>query len=682
MKETISMFSFWRRMLCGLFFGSGILVMLGAVASLPAIDKAGPNDRSNISTKIAPWVLREGSRQNQIEFLVVLADQADISGAKQLRTKTEKTHYVRDALWAKTQATQQSLLQWLRDHGIEHRSFYIVNSIWVKASIDIAKILALRPDVLRVEGNPKIRNVPDPLPLTSKALTSPNAVETIEPGISYTHAPQVWALGFTGQGIVVGGMDTGYRWDHNALKNKYRGWNGTSADHNYNWHDSIHSGGGSCGADSPAPCDDNGHGTHTMGTAVGDDGNGNQIGMAPGAKWIGCRNMDQGAGTPATYMECFEFFLAPYPVGGTPQQGDPSKAPDLTTNSWACPASEGCSANTLQAAVEAQRAAGIMTVVAAGNEGPSCSSVQDPPGIYDAAYSIGALTNGTDTIASFSSRGPVAVDNSQRLKPDLTAPGTNVRSSLRTTSGSYGNLSGTSMATPHVAGAVALLWSARPTLRHDIAATETILNNSAAHILSNECGSGPAVSPNNAYGFGRLDVKAAVDHLVLTGAVSRKSHGLSGTFDIPMPLTGEPAVECRSDVGNYTLVFTFDNNIMSGSASMTGGVGSVSGTPTFSGNTMTVNLTGVTDVQKITVTLTGVTDTLAQVLPDTAMSLNILAGDATGNKSVNASDVAQIKAKSGATLNATNFREDVTASGSINASDVSFAKARSGTSLP
>src|SRR2546430_14358629 len=99
--------------------------------------------------------------------------------------------------------------------------------------------------------------------------------------------------------------------------------------------------------------------------------------MAPGAKWIGCRNMDRGAGTPARYIECMQFFLAPYPVGGG--QGDPTLAPDVTINSWGCPPSEGCSANTLQAAVEAQAAAGIMMVVAAGNSGSNCSTVTDPP---------------------------------------------------------------------------------------------------------------------------------------------------------------------------------------------------------------------------------------------------------------------------------------------------------------
>jgi subtilisin family serine protease len=323
----------------------------------------------------------------------------------------------------------------------------------------------------------------------------------------------VWALGYTGQDVVVGGADTGYRWDHTALKSKYRGWNGTIANHDYDWHDSIHSGGGSCGPNSPQPCDDSGHGTHTMGTAVGNDGGTNQVGMAPGAKWIGCRNMNQGVGTPATYMECMEFFLAPYPVGGTPAQGNPDLAPDVTNNSWGCPPSEGCSAATLQAAVEAQRVAGIMMVVAAGNSGSACTTVQDPPAIYDAVYSIGALNTGADTIASFSSRGPVLIDASLRRKPDVCAPGTSTRSSTPTSTTSYGLSSGTSMASPHVAGAVALLWSAQPLLRNDVSTTEMIMNETATHISSAACTS--SGSPNNTFGYGRLDIKAAVDVALL-----------------------------------------------------------------------------------------------------------------------------------------------------------------------
>src|SRR5207248_1713041 len=119
------------------------------------------------------------------------------------------------------------------------------------------------------------------------------------------------------------------------------------------------------------------------------------------------------------------------PVGGG--QGDPTKAPDITTNSWGCPPSEGCSADSLQAAVEAQAAAGIQMVVAAGNDGPSCGSIDNgtqagPPSFYEASYTVGALNTGTDTIAGFSSRGPVTIDQSNRTKPDITAPGTNTRS--------------------------------------------------------------------------------------------------------------------------------------------------------------------------------------------------------------------------------------------------------------
>jgi hypothetical protein len=205
-----------------------------------------------------------------------------------------------------------------------------------------------------------------------------------------------------------------------------------------------------------------------------------------------------------------EFFLAPYPVGGTPAQGDPTLAPDVTTNSWTCPPVEGCSVNTLRAAVEAQQAAGIMMVVAAGNQGPACSTLLSPPSFYQASYTVGALTTDTDTIAPFSNRGSVTIDGSHRLKPDITAPGTDIRSSLNTSDSAYGTMTGTSMATPHIAGAVALLWSARPEWRHDIETSRTAMNDAAIHILNGECDGGHAVTPNNTYGYGRVDILAAV----------------------------------------------------------------------------------------------------------------------------------------------------------------------------
>jgi serine protease AprX len=508
-RNRIFIRSCLRSVLCLLCFVATVIAVLGAIGFSRATGQRIGGNPINAANKIAPWVVVQTANGQQAEFMVVLGDQADLSAARALRTKSEKVRFVHDALWTKSQATQRPILRWLRERGIEHRSFYIVNAILVKGTREIAQALAARPDVTRVEGNPQIQNV---LPQPASAVetsTQPKAPKAIEPGIAYTHAPDVWALGFRGQGITVAGADTGQRWTHNALKPHYRGWDGQNADHDYNWHDSIHdSAGNPCGNDSPEPCDDNGHGTHTIGTVVGDDGVGNQIGMAPGAKWIGCRNMDQGNGTPARYIECMEFFLAPYPVNGNPNQGDPLKAPDITSNSWVCPPSEGCSANTLQAAVEAQAAAGIMMVAGAGNDGPDCSTVMYPPAIYDASYTVGALNTGTDTVADFSSRGPVTIDGSNRIKPDITAPGTNTRSSYNTSDNAYATLSGTSMATPHIAGAMALLWCARPEFRHDVTGSRTVLDNAAHFISSTQCGeSGP---PNNVYGWGRVDISAAV----------------------------------------------------------------------------------------------------------------------------------------------------------------------------
>jgi serine protease AprX len=491
-----------------------LFLMAAAVAAIGVLASPSTNARSGFrlsartAGKIAPWVMEHTTNGEQAEFFVVLADQADLGPAATLHSKAEKGRYVYNSLLNKSHATQGPILQWLREHGLEHRSFYIVNAILVKGTRENAEALAARSDVVRVEGNPLIHNN---LPHSSPAVEAPPylARETIEPGINYTHAPQVWALGFTGQDIVVGSADTGVRWTHDALKPHYRGWNGQNADHNYNWHDAIHdSVNNPCGNDSPFPCDDDGHGSHTTGTAIGDDGVGNQIGMAPGAKWIACRNIDgpQNLGTPARYIECMEWFLAPYPIGGG--QGDPTKAPDITNNSWDCPPSEGCSPNTLQGAVEAQAAAGIMMVVATQNYGPNCSTVENPPGIYEASYSVGALVTGTDTIALFSSRGPVIVDGSNRIKPDITAPGTGTRSCSNASDNSYTVFSGTSMATPHISGAMALLWSAIPSLKNQITASRTAMNSAAHFISSTQCGdAGP---PNNVYGWGRVDILAAV----------------------------------------------------------------------------------------------------------------------------------------------------------------------------
>src|SRR5438132_8934523 len=200
-----------RWLFCSLFIVAAALAALGAFGSSDATGQGSSPEQTAITSKIAPWVMEHTANGQQAEFFVVLADQADLGGAAALPTKNEKGRYVYDALWNKSQATQGPVLQWLSERGLEHQSFYIVNAILVKGSLEIAETLAARPDVGRVEGNPHIKNS---LPQPGPAVEAPQrqAPETIEPGITYTHAPDVWALGFTGQNIVVASADTGQRW--------------------------------------------------------------------------------------------------------------------------------------------------------------------------------------------------------------------------------------------------------------------------------------------------------------------------------------------------------------------------------------------------------------------------------------------------------------------------------------
>lgn len=453
--------------------------------------------------KVDPWVL-DTAAEGQTEFLVFLASQADLSGAAALSTKLDKGTYVYETLSRLAAETQGPVLAELQTRGVEHRAYWVANMIWVRGGADTVEAMARRADVAHIYANPTVQ-IDEPVARGLDALASPAAIEW---NITKINAPQVWAAGFTGQGAVIGGQDTGYQWDHPALKGKYRGWDGVTANHDYSWHDSIHSGGGSCGANAPAPCDDNAHGTHTMGTMVGDDGGTNQIGVAPGAKWIGCRNMDQGSGTPTTYSECYQWFIAPTTVAGT--NPDPSKAPDVINNSWGCPASEGCTdPNVMLTVVNNVRAAGIVTVHSAGNSGSACSTIAEPSAIYDSSFTVGSTTSG-DAMSGFSSRGPVTVDGSNRRKPDVSAPGSNIRSSVPG-NGYQGGWSGTSMAGPHVAGAVALVLSVRPDWNGNVDQLEAVLEQSAVQISTSQtCGGIPPTTfPNNVVGHGRIDVYAA-----------------------------------------------------------------------------------------------------------------------------------------------------------------------------
>lgn len=475
-------------------------------------------------SKLEPDLWQTAVSQPTTEFLVMLSEQADLSHAATLPTKEAKGEWVYQQLTAVANRTQPAITHLLTASATPHRTYWVANMIWVSGSADTLTQLAQRPDVGHIYANPSVQL--DGAEMAMTIADAPQQTTTIQPNLTLIHADTAWNAGITGEGIVIGGQDTGYDWDHEALIQQYRGWNPTTqtADHNYHWHDAIHANnpntaaGNPCGFDSPAPCDDNSHGTHTMGIMVGDNGIDRQIGVAPAAKWISCRNMEQGWGTPATYAECYQWFIAPTDLNNA--NPNPALAPHVINNSWSCPTSEGCTTpDALLQIVQNVRAAGIVTVQAAANSGPSCSSIDTPAAIYDESFTVGNLQSDGITINSSSSRGPVTIDGSGRLKPDVAAPGTNTLSSIP--NDGYASKTGTSMAAPHVAGLVALLLDAYPSLIGQVDAIESIITDQLTHPLyasstSGFCGGDTDTTyPNNVFGYGRIDAANLILGLLL-----------------------------------------------------------------------------------------------------------------------------------------------------------------------
>lgn len=473
--------------------------------------------------KVAPEVLTALNRGEKPALLVSFREQADLAGARTVRGKEAKGRFVFERLLSTAQRSQARAMQLLDEYNTGGNTLFIANALSVDAApAALVRQLALLSEVKQISADPWIF-FHGPAETQGSSVAERNGVEW---GVAHVHAPEVWSLGFSGQGITVGGADTGYEWTHPALKGKYRGWDPASstADHQYNWHDAIHEysplnldstgnpiGTNPCGLSAQEPCDDHFHGTHTMGTMTGDDGLGNQIGVAPGASWVGCRNMERGWGRPSSYLECFQWFLAPTDLGG--QNADPAKAPHVINNSWYCDYVEGCTdlsvSGILHDAVINLKASGVFVVVSNGNFGSGCATTYGPPAYFEESFSVGAIRS-NDTIANFSSRGPVIIDGSNRLKPNISAPGVGVRSS--TLGGQYGGASGTSMAGPHVAGVVALVLSARPDLSGEVELLEDFLEETAYPLYDFiDCGdvSGTVV-PNNTYGYGGVDALAAV----------------------------------------------------------------------------------------------------------------------------------------------------------------------------
>jgi subtilisin family serine protease len=459
--------------------GAALLALTAqpAVAARPAPAPARVDQR----------LLRQLGTTGSGSFLVYLRSTAPVARTAKLRDPDDRAREVRRLLTTTATRTQKGLRALLTTRKAPYTAYWIANAIRVTGDRELLDEIAKRPEVARIEPSrsyPLVR----PTPATG-SRTEANGPEW---GIANINAPQVWSeLGDRGDGVVVATIDSGAQYDHPALVGTYRGnLGGGTFDHDHNWYDPA----GMC--PSAAPCDNAGHGTHTMGTMVGDDGAGNQIGVAPGAKWIAAKGCETDSCTDAALLAAGQWVLAPTDLNG--QNPRPDLRPDVVNNSWGGAGGDPW----FQQTIAAWRAAGIFGVFSAGNDGPACGSAGSPGDNAD-AYAVGSY-DVHDSISDFSGRGNGT--DARSYKPNVAAPGSNVRSSVP--GDSYAAFDGTSMAAPHVSGTVALLWSAAPTLRGDIAATEELLDRTARDVDATTCGG--TAADNNVFGEGRLDAYAAV----------------------------------------------------------------------------------------------------------------------------------------------------------------------------
>ena len=410
---------------------------------------------------------------------MVLKDQADLSAIR-ARTRSQRLLAVEGALRAKAAGTQPALVGLLERRRSQHLvasavPLWIVNQVAVRATPSVIKELAARPEVREVRPEVTIQ-APEP-PTAGTAGTA--AAEAPEPNIALVNAPALWDLGFRGQGMVVANMDTGVDGTHPELASRWRG--GTNS-----WYDPN-------GEHPTTPTDVSGHGTWTMGAMVGGSAGGTSIGVAPEASWIAVKIFnDRGTTTSTTIHRGFQWLLDP---DGNPATAD---APNVVNDSWTM-SSGGCNLD-FQPDLRSLRAAGILPVFSAGNYGPSPGTVLSPANNPE-AFAVGA-TGDTDVVDPSSSRGPSACG--QTVAPKLVAPGVGVRTT--DLYGLYADVSGTSIAAPHAAGALALLLGAFPGLPAD---------RQEAALLAGAADLGPA-GPDNDYGSGRLDVLAAYRWLAAT----------------------------------------------------------------------------------------------------------------------------------------------------------------------
>jgi subtilisin family serine protease len=458
--------------------------------------------------QVEPQLLNELSTDPSTGYLIYFRERPDLLPAFEMDW-VERGRFVTEALQETASRSQERVRAYLDGQGISYRAYWIDNVISVQSS-NRATVNGLQsfPEIKALRARRQsILYKP-----VEEAAAGPSPT-TIESNIRHVAADRVWSeLGITGEGIVVANIDTGVRYSHEALVNRYRGNLGSgNFDHNHNWWDPA------LGGSDPEPNDWHSHGTHTMGTMLGDDGDTNQIGMAPGARWIACQAFEW---SDDELLDCGQFMAAPWDLAG--DNANPDLRPHIVNNSWGdCLRS---SDHWYDDVINSWHALGIYPVFSNGNSSncgysrpAGCNSVGNPARAGNLT-GVGSTGRDNGLYAPHSNWGPtddpdtVNPNGFPMLKPQVLAPGVSIRSSTNGGDSLYGLFSGTSMSAPHVSGLIALMWSAAPCLVGDYATTETLIQDTANPIpYPSRCGGeGPGDVPNMAAGWGEIDAYAAV----------------------------------------------------------------------------------------------------------------------------------------------------------------------------
>ncbi|SDK26509.1 S8 family peptidase [Sediminibacillus albus] len=469
-------------------------------------------DTQQVSNKISKELTSSFKDKKETTYLVKMKDQADTTKAAEAavskaeknssmtstQLKRLKTSAVVTELKSTAIESQQMLNEFLEKASkagsvSSYKSYYIVNALAVTSDEETMKQIAAMPDVEKILPN-RTRQLTPAAQETVKEMKLHKETNAAEWNIDRVGAPQVWEeTGIDGTGVVVANIDTGVQWDHPALQSQYRGFNPDAPDqpnHELNWFDAT--------AGEETPYDDQGHGTHTMGTIAGSDsGETNQVGVAPGSKWIAVKAFTAAGGTDVDLLEAGEWVLAPKDAEGTPH---PEAAPDVVNNSWG--GGPGLD-EWYRPMVQNWISAGIVPVFSAGNDGPGDGTIAAPAN-YPEVIAV-AATDASDGLASFSSRGPSPYNG--EIKPDIAAPGVNIRSSVPGSDYESG-WNGTSMAGPHVAGTAALLLQADNALT--VQEVKEILMETADTTTSSQY----PEDPNEGFGHGIVNAFNAVSAVV------------------------------------------------------------------------------------------------------------------------------------------------------------------------